>query len=115
MTTPVRKKQCKACPWKKSTKPREQIPNYVPEMHRDLSNCTTTEIRPKAIRMMACHESKAPREYPCVGWLVNQLGPGNNIALRLQAAFGHLDAKGLKTVGPQYESLEDFCTLGSER
>ncbi|MBV8720990.1 MAG: hypothetical protein JO277_02500 [Candidatus Eremiobacteraeota bacterium] len=25
------------------------------------------------------------KELPCVGWLAHQLGPGNNIALRMRA------------------------------
>jgi hypothetical protein len=55
---------------------------------------------------MACHETKAGKELPCVGWLVHQLGPGNNIGLRLAAMSGRIDAN-VKTVGPQHECFED--------
>lgn len=55
---------------------------------------------------MACHETSPGKELPCVGWLAHQLGPGNNIALRLHVAFGKLDAD-VKTVGPQHETFED--------
>ena len=55
---------------------------------------------------MACHETTGGKELPCVGWLVHQLGPGNNIVLRLMAASGRIDAN-VKTVGPQHETLED--------
>ena len=54
--------------------------------------------------MMACHESKPEDEYPCVGWLMQQLGPGNNIALRLRAMDGRFDE--LELVGEQHETLE---------
>jgi hypothetical protein len=59
---------------------------------------------------MACHESRNGAEYACVGWVANQLGPGNNIALRLLATDGRF-AK-LRTIGPQHQRLED--TLGGE-
>lgn len=38
--------------------------------------------------MMACHETQEGEERPCVGWLHNQLGEGNNIALRMRARDG---------------------------
>lgn len=57
------------------------------------------------LHVMACHEAKLNKEYPCVGWLVNQLGPGNNLLLRLQARDGRFNK--LQTVGPQHERFED--------
>ncbi len=42
----------------------------------------------------------------CLGWLMNQLGPGNNIGLRLSL----LDCENLdkvKLVGEQHECFED--------
>src|SRR5690606_39500700 len=30
------------------------------------------------LKIMACHETAVNHELPCVGWLYNQLGPGNN-------------------------------------
>jgi uncharacterized protein (DUF2342 family) len=64
-------------------------------------------MRPdRVIQMMACHETPHGKERPCVGWLVHQLGPGNNIALRMRVAFGHIDGN-VRTVGPQHENFED--------
>ena len=53
---------------------------------------------------MACHETPEGGESPCVGWLVNQLGPGNNIALRMRVMFGNIDGD-VETVGPQHDCL----------
>ncbi len=61
---------------------------------------------------MACHESHAGREKPCVGWLHQQLGVGNNIGLRLAVFSGRISAD-YETVGEQHERIED--TLPQER
>jgi hypothetical protein len=103
------RRQCKKCPWKKGADPHA-IPNgYDVEKHRRLHR---TIAEPGALtfsselRMMACHESKLGSDLPCVGWLAHQLGPGNNIALRLAAMTGRVDAN-VVTVGPQHERFED--------
>ncbi len=103
-------KQCHACPWKKGTKPKTDIPGgYCEKKHAALKE---TIAEPHAfqfsgiIRMMACHESPVGREHPCVGWAANQLGPGNNLALRLLAIHRKCFDR-LETVGPQHECLED--------
>jgi hypothetical protein len=101
------RKQCKKCPWKVDTDPYE-IPNgYCPTKHAALRN---TIAEPGSLRggasMMACHETPQGKELPCVGWLVNQLGPGNNIGLRLAVRSGRIDAN-VETVGEQHERFED--------
>lgn len=102
-----RKKQCAKCPWKKSTNCATDIPGYKWAMEKELIKCQAPGLQGlRGTRVMACHESKEPRQYACVGWLVNQLGPGNNIALRLKAMDGRF--AGLKVVGEQYESLEEM-------
>jgi len=45
-------------------------------------------------------------ELPCVGWLVNQIGPGNNIGLRLAVLSGQVDAD-VRTIGPQHSTFEE--------
>lgn len=50
------------------------------------------------------------REHPgaervCVGWLANQLGPGNNLPLRLWASRNLTEP--LELVGEQHETFED--------
>ena len=55
---------------------------------------------------MACHESPIGCEVPCIGWLVNQLGPGQNLALRFAVHEERIDAN-VVMVGPQHERFED--------
>lgn len=103
------RRQCAKCPWKVSTDPH-QIPNgYDPEKHRALKR---TVAEPGAIvlggtlRVFACHESNAGRELACVGWLDNQLGVGNNIALRMAAFQKRVDLN-YELDGPQHQRFED--------
>ena len=98
-------RQCAKCPWRKGVDPHD-IPNgYCPTKHRALED---TIAEPGALtfgtlRIMACHET---HKEPCVGWLANQLGPGNNLALRLAVISGRIGAD-FKTIGPQHERFED--------
>lgn len=104
------RRQCKKCPWKKGTDPRE-IPNvYSEAAHRAL---VRTIAEPgdfadlaRPLHLMACHESPVGAEVACVGWLVHQLNEGNHIALRLHVALGLVDAN-VRTVGPQHACLQD--------
>lgn len=102
------RKQCAKCPWKVTTDPND-IPNgYCAVKHANLKGTIAEPgALPKGpLHVFACHESSVGRELPCVGWLENQLGPGNNIHLRLAVALGRIDAN-VETVGEQHESLED--------
>lgn len=106
------RKQCAHCPWRVDVDPDTDIPNgYSRDMHCALKNTIARpgEIRFGGMRVMACHKFPIGREIPCVGWLVNQLGPGNNIALRLAVVTGRIDGN-VETVGEQHETFED--TLG---
>jgi Family of unknown function (DUF6283) len=99
--------QCAKCPWKTSTDPYD-IPNgYDPEKHAALS-CTIAD--PGSLRgtghAMACHEHPKGREAHCIGWLVNQLGPGNNIGLRIRMIYCE-NAKDIKVDGEQHECFEE--------
>ena len=116
MTKPsIRKNQCKACPWKKNTNPRD-IPNgYCPTKHANLRSTIAkpgdiSNVGRGGLHLMACHESDVGKEQPCVGWLSHQLGPGNNIALRFMALDGRFN--GLKLDGPQHRTFE--ATLGKD-
>lgn len=99
--------QCSKCPWKVTTDPHE-IPNgYDVERHRALASTIAKPIDLSSLasgelRMMACHET---HDAPCVGWMAHQLGPGNNIALRVRAATGRLDTD-IELVGDQHPNLE---------
>jgi hypothetical protein len=55
------------------------------------------------MHVMACHESHSAY---CIGWLHNQLGVGNNIALRLKML--NCDNIGdIEIDGEQHETFED--------
>ena len=102
------RKQCKKCPWRKDVDP-VTIPNgYCETKHAALKNTISKpgKLNLAEIRIMACHESPIGLEKPCVGWLVHQLGPGNNIGLRLAVIEGRIDAD-VETVGEQHETFED--------
>jgi hypothetical protein len=101
----TRTKQCKACPWKKATNPHKDISGgYDPKKHAALVSCQSSGLYDPG-RTMACHESSPGADEACVGWLANQLGPGNNLALRMRAIIGG-EFRDLRTFGEQHESLD---------
>ena len=83
------RKQCAKCPWKVAADPHD-IPNgYCETKHANLKETIADPgawlgVSP-TLRVMACHET---HKDPCVGWLAHQLGPGNNIQLRLSVIQG---------------------------
>lgn len=102
-------KQCKTCPWRVDCEPERDIPRYDLKLARELS-CT---IRSGAESMrggdsqraMACHYSEPGNEIYCAGWIANQIGPGNNLGLRLLVMRGLVPMP--ETDGPQHERFED--------
>lgn len=102
------RRQCKTCPWKVGTDPNA-IPGYSLAKHRALTSTIADpgDIRMGGeLRMMACHYSPEGSEKACVGWLANQLGPGNNIALRLRAMLEPELAR-FELDGPQRARFEE--------
>ena len=102
----MKRRQCAKCPWKVTTDPHEIPRGYSAKKHRALA-CTIAEPGSIAslgepLRFMSCHDT---HNLPCVGWLANQLGPGNNIALRLAARNGQFGE--FELVGEQHERFED--------
>lgn len=102
------RKQCIKCPWRRDVDPRDIPDGYCEAKHRALAD---TIARPEALpsgplHLMACHETGPGREIPCVGWLVHQLGPGQNIALRIAVSTGRIDAD-VETVGAQHQTFDD--------
>ncbi len=84
------------------------IPNgYDEAKHRALSETIASpglaSLTPG--KVMACHESPIGKERTCTGWLAHQLGPGNNLALRLEAMGGAFGKVILD--GPQHQTFED--------
>lgn len=99
--------QCAKCPWRVDTDPHE-IPNgYSEALHRDLAGTIAEpgSLRPSG-RAFACHEHDADEKVHCVGWLVHQLGPGNNIPLRMQMISCE-NARAIRVQGEQHRSFED--------
>lgn len=100
-------RQCAKCPWKVTTNPHD-IPNgYDEEKHRLLER---TIAEPASLffssRAMACHERKdTDADRYCIGWLMHQLGPGNNIGLRMRML--NYDLSGVELDGDQHETFED--------
>lgn len=104
-----RTKQCKKCPWKKSTNPRDIPDGYCELKHNDLRKTIASPgefVQSSVMQVMACHHSNGSDEMYCVGWLNNQLGVGNNIMLRLQMMKCE-NAHEIKVYGEQHENFED--------
>ena len=81
-------KQCPTCPWRVGARV-DAIPRYERAKHEALRD---TIAEPgslcglgRGLKVMACHYSRDEAPTPCAGWLNHQLGPGNNLALRLAA------------------------------
>lgn len=109
----TRTRQCKACPWKTSTNPHTDIPGgYNPAQHEALIACQSRGIGGQQ-HIMACHESPIGNEQACVGWLANQLGPGNNLGLRLLVR-GKLKAP-LALDGEQHPTVEAMVATAKRR
>lgn len=107
------RKQCAKCPWKKSTNPHDIPGGYCETKHSNLRNTIAAYSDSPGLiggqlKIMACHETAVNHELPCVGWLYNQLGPGNNIPLRLAMRGNNprLSAD-FEVDGPQHETFED--------
>jgi hypothetical protein len=101
-------KQCEKCPWRVDVDPNDIPHGYCETRHRGLADTIAEPGAVRlggALRMMACHESKVGKEVPCVGWMAHQLGPGNNIALRLWARKGLTER--MELVGEQHVCFED--------
>ena len=101
------RRQCAKCPWKVGVDPHD-IPNgYTEEAHRALIGTIADPRDPLRLTpMMACHEHPIGGDVPCVGWLVNQTGPGNNLPLRLRIMLGEVDGD-VRTVGPQHATFAE--------
>lgn len=103
-----RTKQCDKCPWRVDVDPND-IPNgYCPTKHKALSKTIAKPgdllgVFGGEMHVMACHET---HDAHCIGWLMNQLGPGNNIGLRI-AMMDCTNRDKIKLVGEQHERFED--------
>jgi len=98
--------QCAKCPWRTDADPHDIPDGYCVGKHAALAS---TIAEPGALtdpdaplRVMACHETE---DAHCVGWLNHQLGPGNNIALRLRIR-SCTNASQLRLRGRQHPTFE---------
>lgn len=103
-----RTRQCNKCPWRVDVNPHD-IPNgYCETKHRHLESTIAKPgdlsfIGGGELHVMACHETD---DAHCVGWLMNQLGHGNNIAMRFRM-ISCGNSNQLKVVGEQHEHFDD--------
>jgi len=101
--------QCSNCPWKVSSDTHKIPHGYSEESHcaliRTIAEPGQIRVSPK-IQVMACHHSKPDKPEHCVGWLHNQIGPGNNIQLRLKMLSCE-NAENIRVKGQQHEHFED--------
>lgn len=100
--------QCAKCPWLKATNPHDIPDGYSVERHKALASTIAKPgslegITAGTLQVMACHETD---DAHCIGWLVNQLGPGNNIALRMNMRHCE-NATRMRVRGEQHERFED--------
>ena len=83
------------------------IPNgYSVEKHCALESTIAKDVDLDIggeIKVMACHET---HDSHCIGWLVNQLGIGNNIPMRLHM-MSCTNGRDIETVGEQHGSFAD--------
>jgi hypothetical protein len=103
--------QCSKCPWKVSTNPFDIPDGYCPIKHENLKNTIADQdimkqlVQP-ATNAMACHHSTGNDGMYCIGWLHNQLGEGNNIALRIKMRSCE-NIRDLKVIGEQHRSFDE--------
>lgn len=103
--------QCEKCPWKVSTNPNEIPRGYDPEKHAKLKSTIARNnmdsamayLNRKPLRIMACHDD---HEAHCIGWLMHQLGRGNNVQLRI-AMSSCQNLGDVQLDGEQHEEFED--------
>lgn len=98
--------RCAKCPWRKDVDPREIPSGYCETKHAALKSTIANDPLTSIVRptnAMACHES---HDAHCLGWLVNQIGSGNNIGLRMRMTSCE-NASRIQLVGKQHEKFED--------
>lgn len=106
-------KQCQTCPWIKGNDPYD-IPNgYQAQKHADMKSTIAlkdpdpTEIlealSKEEIEIFSCHSRDKSH---CLGWLVNQITIGNNIALRIKM-LGCENRNQIKLIGEQHQNFNE--------
>lgn len=107
--------QCEKCPWRKSVDARDVPNGYCIKKHAALESTIASpaldvgrSLTQKNMPVMACHETD---DAHCLGWLSNQAGPGNNLALRMRL-LACKNAGDVRLLGEQHEDFNE--TLPTE-
>jgi hypothetical protein len=105
--------QCDKCPWRVGVNPHDIPGGYDEDKHKalkdtiaqpdDIGEAMAILSGRQPLRIMACHETGSAH---CVGWLAHQLGPGNNIGLRIQMMSCENRGK-IRLRGEQHQCFED--------
>lgn len=106
----IRTKQCDSCPWKKGIMPEDITQGFDLEYYqgvREQFQASGLESIHKQHKQMACHMHPDSNPTPCVGWLINQAGIGNNLFIRLQLMQVE-NSCDLQVDGEQHNSILDF-------
>lgn len=106
-----RTKQCAKCPWRKDSD-AYQIDAYNLYKHKQLTNTITQSYKSEPLHVMACHESPDGDESYCLGWLMNQIGIGNNIGLRMRM-LNCTNLSEVSLVGMQHTSFNETLPVRS--
>lgn len=103
-----RTKQCAKCPWKVGINPHDIPDGYSVDKHQALACTIAKDQNPfvDQLNIMACHETAIEDETHCIGWINHQLGPGNNIPLRIKMISCE-NSREMKVFGPQHQTFED--------
>ena len=104
------RKQCVTCPWRADVDPWNMPGGHgyvLPEMLSSHTPSGMESLATPVLRVATCHEAAIAKKLPCVGWLVHQLGPGNNFAVRLAVLRGSIDAN-VRTLGKQRDLPEEI-------
>jgi len=98
--------QCEKCPWKVSTNPHDIPDGYSVDKHAALKSTIAKAESPfHQTNAMSCHEHPPQDEAHCIGWLMNQLGPGNNIGLRMRMSDCE-NSRSISLDGEQHDTFE---------
>lgn len=96
-------RQCIACPWRVAVDPPRDVPNYGEGIYDRMRATLRSGLDSLDGGIaMACHNQKKNETRPCAGWLHNQLGVGNNIAIRIHVSSGKLPVPIVR--GEQHET-----------
>lgn len=104
-----RVKQCKTCPWKKSTAMDDIEEGFDMDHYESVRDDYDSSGmgRRSPSHIMCCHKHDDDDPAPCVGWIMNQVQ--GNMGLYIQILTME-NADKLEVFGPQHANIRDFFT-----